>query len=61
MIISSRAYQASEPERLEKQRKITQLKEKLKALHDEEIMMGQQMDQFQQAIYKHKEEFAKLK
>ncbi|XP_048794301.1 structural maintenance of chromosomes protein 6 [Lagopus muta] len=55
------AYQASEPERLEKQRKITQLKEKLKALHDEEIMIGQQMHQFQQAIYKHKEEFAKLK
>lgn len=55
------AYQASEPERLEKQRKITHLKEKLKALNDEEIMIGQQMDQFQQAIYKHKEEFAKLK
>uniref|UniRef100_G1NMM1 Structural maintenance of chromosomes protein 6 n=1 Tax=Meleagris gallopavo TaxID=9103 RepID=G1NMM1_MELGA len=55
------AYQASESERLEKERKITQLKEKLKALRDEEIMIGQQMDQFQQAIYKHKEEFAKLK
>ncbi|NXL92475.1 SMC6 protein, partial [Alectura lathami] len=55
------AYQTSEPERLEKQRKITQLKEKLKAFHDEEIIIGQQMDQFQQAIYMHKEELAKLR
>ncbi|OXB59615.1 hypothetical protein ASZ78_015932 [Callipepla squamata] len=59
--MKTRAYQASEPERLEKQRKITQLKEKLKAFRDEEIIIGQQMDQFQQAIYKHKEELTKLK
>ncbi|NXI69234.1 SMC6 protein, partial [Anseranas semipalmata] len=55
------ANQVSEPEKLEKQRKIAQLKEKLKAFHDEEVMIGQQMDQFQQAIYKHKEEHAKLR
>lgn len=46
---------------MEKQRKIAQLKEKLQAFHDEEVMIGQQMDQFQQAIYKHKEEDAKLR
>ncbi|NXC47786.1 SMC6 protein, partial [Penelope pileata] len=59
--MKSSAHQASEPERQEKQRKITWLKERLKAFHDEEVMIGQQMDQFQQAIYKHKEELAKLR
>ncbi|KAM9195799.1 structural maintenance of chromosomes protein 6 isoform 2-T3 [Mergus octosetaceus] len=55
------ANRVSVPEKMEKQRKIAQLKEKLQAFHDEEVMIGQQMDQFQQAIYKHKEEHAKLR
>lgn len=55
------ANRISDPEKLEKQRKIAQLKEKLQAFHDEEVMIGQQMDQFQQAVYKHKEEHAKLR
>lgn len=60
-MISSSANRVSVPEKMEKQRKIAQLKEKLQAFHDEEVMIGQQMDQFQQAIYKHKEEDAKLR
>ncbi|XP_005015105.1 structural maintenance of chromosomes protein 6 isoform X1 [Anas platyrhynchos] len=55
------ANRVSVPEKMEKQRKIAQLKEKLQAFHNEEVMIGQQMDQFQQAIYKHKEEDAKLR
>lgn len=60
-MICSSANRISDPEKLEKQRKIAQLKEKLQAFHDEEVMIGQQMDQFQQAVYKHKEEHAKLR
>ncbi|KFQ68160.1 Structural maintenance of chromosomes protein 6, partial [Phaethon lepturus] len=54
--LKSGANQVSEPEKLEKQRKIAHLREKLKVFHNEEIMIGQQVDQFQQAIYKCKEE-----
>ncbi|NXG74890.1 SMC6 protein, partial [Baryphthengus martii] len=57
--LKSSANQVSEPEKLERQRKISHLREQLKAFHDEEIMIGQQMDQFQQAIYKCKEEYAR--
>lgn len=60
MVFSS-ANQVSEPEKLERQRKIAHLREQLKALHDEEIMIGQQVNQFQQAIYKCKEEHARLR
>ncbi|KFQ63393.1 Structural maintenance of chromosomes protein 6, partial [Pelecanus crispus] len=59
--LKSSANQVSEPEKLERQRKITYLREQLKAFHDEEIMIGQQVDQFQQAIYKCKEEHARLR
>ncbi|XP_055569009.1 structural maintenance of chromosomes protein 6 [Falco cherrug] len=59
--LKSSANQFSEPEKLERQRKITHLREQLKAFHDEETMIGQQMDQFQQAIYKCKEECARVK
>ncbi|NXP78639.1 SMC6 protein, partial [Ramphastos sulfuratus] len=59
--LKSSANQVSEPEYLERQRKIASLREQLKAFHDEEIMIGQQMGQFQQAIYKCKEEHARLK
>ncbi|NXF80743.1 SMC6 protein, partial [Sclerurus mexicanus] len=59
--LKSSANQVSEPEKLERQRKITHLREQLKAFHDEEIMLGQQMDQFQQAIYKCREELARLR
>ncbi|KAM6139629.1 structural maintenance of chromosomes protein 6 isoform 2-T3 [Phoenicopterus ruber ruber] len=59
--LKSSANQVSEPEKLERQRKITHLREQLKAFHDEEIMIGQQVDQFQQAIYKCKEEHARLR
>ncbi|NXD68852.1 SMC6 protein, partial [Eolophus roseicapillus] len=58
--LKSSANHLSEPEKLERERKITRLREQLKAFHDEEIMIGQQMDQFQQAIYKCKEEQARL-
>ncbi|KFO92744.1 Structural maintenance of chromosomes protein 6, partial [Buceros rhinoceros silvestris] len=37
--LKSSANQVSEPEKLERQRKITHLREQLKAFHDEEIMM----------------------
>ncbi|KFQ13142.1 Structural maintenance of chromosomes protein 6, partial [Leptosomus discolor] len=59
--LKSSANQVSEPEKLERQRKIAHLREQLKAFHDEEIMIGQQVEQFQQAIYKCKEEHARLR
>ncbi|NXY84808.1 SMC6 protein, partial [Alcedo cyanopectus] len=55
------ANQVSEPEKSERQRKIAHLREQLKAFHDEEMVMSQQVDQFQQAIYKCKEEHARLR
>ncbi|NWH64796.1 SMC6 protein, partial [Geococcyx californianus] len=55
------ADQVSESEILERQRKIAHLRERLKAFHDEEIMISQQMDQFQQAVHKCKEEHAGLR
>ncbi|NXV83908.1 SMC6 protein, partial [Atlantisia rogersi] len=55
------ANRVSDPEKLERQRKISYLREQLKAFHDEEIMLGQQVDQFYQAIYKCKEEHAILR
>ncbi|XP_014750434.1 PREDICTED: structural maintenance of chromosomes protein 6 [Sturnus vulgaris] len=53
--------QVSEPEKLERQRRIAYLREQLKAFHDEEIMIGQQVDQFQQAISKCREEHSRLR
>uniref|UniRef100_A0A8D2PKM3 Structural maintenance of chromosomes protein 6 n=1 Tax=Zosterops lateralis melanops TaxID=1220523 RepID=A0A8D2PKM3_ZOSLA len=54
------ANQVSEPEKLERQRRIAYLREQLKTFHDEEIMIGQQVDQFQQAISKCWEEHSRL-
>ncbi|EMP42348.1 Structural maintenance of chromosomes protein 6 [Chelonia mydas] len=59
--LKNSADQVSESEKLETQKKIAQLKEQLKIVHDQEVMMVQDMDQFQQAVYKSKEEHARLK
>ncbi|XP_027496737.1 structural maintenance of chromosomes protein 6 [Corapipo altera] len=59
--LKSSANQVPEPEKLERQRKIAHLREQLKAFRDEEIMIAQQMDQFQQAIYKCREEHARVR
>ncbi|NXO79329.1 SMC6 protein, partial [Sitta europaea] len=55
------ANQVSEPEKLERQRRIAYLREQLKAFHDEEVMIDQQVDQFQQAISKCREEYSRLR
>ncbi|NXY08683.1 SMC6 protein, partial [Pteruthius melanotis] len=59
--LKSCANQVSEPEKLERQRRIAYLREQLKAFHDEEIMIDQQVDQFQQAISKCREELSRLR
>ncbi|NXB00011.1 SMC6 protein, partial [Cnemophilus loriae] len=59
--LKSCANQVSEPEKLERQRRIAYLREQLKAFHDEEIMIGQQVDQFQQAISRCREEHSRLR
>uniref|UniRef100_A0A8C0GBI3 Structural maintenance of chromosomes protein 6 n=1 Tax=Chelonoidis abingdonii TaxID=106734 RepID=A0A8C0GBI3_CHEAB len=58
--LKNSADQVSESEKLERQKKIAQLKEQLKSIHDQEVMMVHEMDQFQQAVYKSKEEHARL-
>ncbi|NXW32086.1 SMC6 protein, partial [Phaetusa simplex] len=58
--LKSSANQVSEPEKLERQRKIAHLREQLKAFHDEEAMIGQQVNQFQQAVSRCKEEHTRL-
>lgn len=60
-IFFSSANQVSEPEKLERQSRIAYLREQLKAFHDEEIMIGQQIDQFEQAISRCREEHSKLR
>uniref|UniRef100_A0A8C5T3T3 Structural maintenance of chromosomes protein 6 n=1 Tax=Malurus cyaneus samueli TaxID=2593467 RepID=A0A8C5T3T3_9PASS len=59
--LKSCSNQVSEPEKLERQRRIAYLREQLKAFHDEEIMIGQQVDQFQQAISKCREELSRIR
>ncbi|XP_038596243.1 structural maintenance of chromosomes protein 6 [Tachyglossus aculeatus] len=59
--LKNSADQISEPEKLERQKKIFQLKEKSKILCDEEQSVFQDIDQFQKAIIKYKEEQSKLK
>uniref|UniRef100_A0A8D2MU11 Structural maintenance of chromosomes protein 6 n=1 Tax=Zonotrichia albicollis TaxID=44394 RepID=A0A8D2MU11_ZONAL len=59
--LKSCANQVSEPEKLERQRRIAYLREQLKAFHDEEVMIGQQLDQFQQAISKCREDHSRLR
>lgn len=55
------ADQSLEPERLERQRKISWLKDRVKALQDQEISVNQEMEQFQQAIEKDKEEHTRIR
>lgn len=55
------ADRISEPEKMERQRKIGQFKEKLKNLHDQDELAGQQISQFQQAVYTYKEDLTRLK
>lgn len=57
----SSANEVSEPEKLERQRRIAYLREQLKAFHDEEIMIGQQLTQFEQAISKCREDHSRLR
>ncbi|NWV42847.1 SMC6 protein, partial [Grantiella picta] len=59
--LKSCANQVSEPEKLERQRRIAYLREQLKAFQDEEMMIGQQVDQFQQAISKCREEHSRIR
>ncbi|KAF4801104.1 Structural maintenance of chromosomes protein 6 [Turdus rufiventris] len=59
--LKSCANQVSEPEKLERQSRIAYLREQLKAFHDEEVMIAQQVDQFQQAISRCKEEHSRLR
>ncbi|KAM4771940.1 structural maintenance of chromosomes protein 6 [Rhinophrynus dorsalis] len=58
--LQNSADNTSEDEKMERLREITQLKEKMKALRDQEISTSEQIDQFQQAVYKYKEERNKL-
>lgn len=53
--------QSLEPERLERQKKISWLKEKVKVLQDQEGSVNQEIEQFQQAIEKDKEEHTRIK
>ncbi|ELW71999.1 Structural maintenance of chromosomes protein 6 [Tupaia chinensis] len=53
--------QSLEPERLERQKKISWLKVRVKALEDKENSVNQDIDQFQQAIEKDKEEYSRIK
>uniref|UniRef100_A0A8C2RCD3 Structural maintenance of chromosomes protein 6 n=1 Tax=Capra hircus TaxID=9925 RepID=A0A8C2RCD3_CAPHI len=55
------ADQSLEPERLERQKKISWLKERVKALQDQESSVNQEIEQFQQAIEKDKEEHTRIK
>ncbi|KAM4695476.1 structural maintenance of chromosomes protein 6 isoform 2-T2 [Discoglossus pictus] len=52
--------QKSEDEKMNRLREIAQLKEKMKSLRDQEITTNEQIDQFQQAILKYKEERNRL-
>ncbi|XP_047378029.1 structural maintenance of chromosomes protein 6 isoform X2 [Sciurus carolinensis] len=53
--------QSLEPERLERQKKICWLKERVKTLQDQENSINQEIEQFQQAIEKDKEEYTRIK
>nr|XP_020028189.1 structural maintenance of chromosomes protein 6 isoform X2 [Castor canadensis] len=53
--------QSLEPERLERQKKICWLKERVKSLQDQENSVNEEIEQFQQAIEKYKEEYARIK
>ncbi|ERE84942.1 structural maintenance of chromosomes protein 6 [Cricetulus griseus] len=53
--------QSLEPERLERQRRICWLKEKVQALQDQESTVNQEAAQFEQAIEKDKQEHVRIK
>ncbi|EGW02731.1 Structural maintenance of chromosomes protein 6 [Cricetulus griseus] len=53
--------QSLEPERLERQRRICWLKEKVQALQDQESAVNQEAAQFEQAIEKDKQEHVRIK
>ncbi|EHB02379.1 Structural maintenance of chromosomes protein 6 [Heterocephalus glaber] len=55
------ADQFLETERLERQKKICWLKERLKAFQDQENSVSQEMEQFQQATEKGREEYARIR
>ncbi|XP_023384272.1 structural maintenance of chromosomes protein 6 [Pteropus vampyrus] len=55
------ADQSLEPERLERQKKISWLKERVKTIEDQENTVSQEIEQFQQAIEKDKEEHTRIK
>uniref|UniRef100_A0A8C6B070 Structural maintenance of chromosomes protein 6 n=1 Tax=Monodon monoceros TaxID=40151 RepID=A0A8C6B070_MONMO len=55
------ADQSLEPERLERQKKISWLKERVKVLQDQESSVNQEIEQFQQAVEKDKEEHTRIK
>ncbi|XP_005997583.1 structural maintenance of chromosomes protein 6-like [Latimeria chalumnae] len=59
--LKSSVNQSSEAERLERLQRIAQLQEQLQALRDQDITISQQVDQFQQAILKYKEEHSRLR
>lgn len=53
--------QSLEPERLERQRRICWLKEKVQALQDQESSVNQEAAQFEQVIEKDKQEHVRVK
>ncbi|XP_036118643.1 structural maintenance of chromosomes protein 6 isoform X4 [Molossus molossus] len=55
------ADQSLEPERLERQKKISWLKDRVKTLQDQESSVNQEIEQFQQAIEKDKEEHTRIR
>lgn len=61
LLFSISTDQSLESERLERQKKISRLKDKVKALQDQEISVNQDIEQFQQAIEKDKEEHTRIK
>jgi uncharacterized protein YlxW (UPF0749 family) len=61
VLFTTSTDQSLEPERLERQKKICWLKERVKSLQDQENSVNEEIEQFQQAIEKYKEEYARIK
>ncbi|XP_070588951.1 structural maintenance of chromosomes protein 6 isoform X2 [Erythrolamprus reginae] len=55
------AEQIAAPDKMEKQKRIDSLKEKLKTLQDQDESIGQQIVQFQQAVHSYDEDFTRLR
>lgn len=53
--------QITAPDKMEKQKTIDSLKEKLKTLQDQDESVGQQITQFQQALRSYDEDFTRLR